>query len=92
MYGDDPRLSKARVEEMEAWLDAAGVDRRGGTNGAPTARLRCFAGRGIGLEAAVDLERDSTVRLVYIFGAGCFFRKFPAVPTHINIDSTYEAY
>lgn len=55
-------LTRLNLEEMEAWLDEAGVDRRSGTGGAPAARLKCFAGRGIGLEATVELERDSTVR------------------------------
>ena len=47
--------SNASLGAMEAWLDEAGVDRRGST------RLRRFAGRGIGLEASRELERDSTV-------------------------------
>lgn len=55
-------LTMLNLEEMEAWLDEAGVDRRSGTGGAPAGRLKCFAGRGIGLEATVKLERDSTVR------------------------------
>lgn len=50
------------LKEMEAWLDEAGIDRRSGTGGAPAGRLKCFGGRGIGLEATVELERDSTVR------------------------------
>lgn len=60
---DDPsRPDEVGLEEMELWLDEAGVDRRGGGKGTPSAKLRRFPGRGIGLEAAVDLERDSTVR------------------------------
>lgn len=55
-------LTQLNLEEMEAWLDEAGVDRRSGTGGAPAGRLKCFAERGIGLEATVELERDSTVR------------------------------
>lgn len=55
-------LTKLSLEEMEAWLDEAGVDRGSGTEGAPAVKLKCFEGRGIGLEATVQLERDSTVR------------------------------
>lgn len=44
------------LKAIEAWMDEAGVDRRGST------RLRSFVGRGIGLEACRELERDSTVR------------------------------
>lgn len=59
--GFSEELSRLNLEEMEAWLDEAGIDRRSGTGGAPAGRLKCFAGRGIGLEATVELERDSTV-------------------------------
>lgn len=58
------RASREKLKEMELWLDEAGVDRRGGGGGPPAAILRRFTGKGIGLEAAVDLERDSTVRNV----------------------------
>eukprot|EP00752_Nemacystus_decipiens_P012235 g10844.t1 len=61
MLSDTSQAGEAELEEMERWLDEAGVDRRGGGKGAPSATLRQFPGRGIGLEAAVDLERDSTV-------------------------------
>lgn len=47
---------------MELWLDEVGVDRRGGGCGPPAARLTSVSGKGIGLTAAVELERDSTVR------------------------------
>lgn len=47
---------KTSLKAFEAWMDEAGVDRRGST------RLRRFVGRGIGLEACRELERDSTVR------------------------------
>lgn len=60
--GDPSRPGELELEEMELWLDEAGVDRRGGGKGTPSAKLQRFSGRGIGLEAAVDLERDSTVR------------------------------
>lgn len=53
-----------KLEEMEQWLDESGVDRRGGGSGPPSARLRRFSGKGVGLEAGVELERDSTVRRV----------------------------
>ena len=59
--GDSSRSGEAELEEMGRWLDETGVDRRGGEKGTPSAKLRRFSGRGIGLEAAVDLERDSTV-------------------------------
>lgn len=52
----DGRLSHEKLEALEAWLDEAGVDRCGSTT------LECFSGRGVGLRAAVELERDSTVR------------------------------
>ena len=55
------RSSGVRLEETELWLDEIGVDRCGGGTGTPTAKLRRFRGRGIGLEAVVELERDSTV-------------------------------
>lgn len=51
-----------KLEQMETWLDKSGVDRRGGGSGPLAARLRRFSGKGIGLEAGVELERDSTVR------------------------------
>ncbi len=56
------RSSESKLEEMELWLDEIGVDRHDGKVGTPTAKLRRFQGRGIGLEANVELERDSTVR------------------------------
>lgn len=60
--GDPSPSGELGLEEMELWLDETGVDRRGGGKGTPSAKLRRFSGRGIGLEVAVDLERDSTVR------------------------------
>lgn len=59
---DPSRSGEVDLEDMELWLDETGVDRRGDGEGIPSAKLRRFSGRGIGLEAAVDLERDSTVR------------------------------
>ncbi|CAM9109403.1 unnamed protein product [Hapterophycus canaliculatus] len=50
--------------EMERWLDEIGVDRGGRMGVPPAAKLGRFPGRGIGLEAAVKLERDSTVASV----------------------------
>ncbi|CAN0516254.1 unnamed protein product [Ectocarpus sp. 12 AP-2014] len=58
---ESPRSSKSSLKEMELWLDEVGVDRRGGGCGPPAARLTSVSGRGIGLTAAVELERDSTV-------------------------------
>lgn len=58
----EPRPGEMELEDMELWLDEIGVDRGGDGKGTPSAKLRRFSGRGIGLEAAVDLERDSTVR------------------------------
>lgn len=59
---DPSRSGEVELEEMELWLDETGIDRRGGGKVSPSAKLRRFPGRGIGLEAAVDLQRDSTVR------------------------------
>ncbi|CAM9292438.1 unnamed protein product [Ectocarpus sp. 8 AP-2014] len=58
---ESPRSSKSSLEEIELWLDEVGVDRRGGGCGPPAARLTSVSGKGIGLTAAVELERDSTV-------------------------------
>lgn len=60
----ESRASESKLLEMEAWLDTIGVDRRGGTSGPPATRLKSFAGKGIGLEATLEIERDSTVRVV----------------------------
>lgn len=65
--GIGSRCSKGKLEKMEAWLDASGVDRRGGRGGPPAVQLRYFGRRGLGLEAAIELERDSTVRNVGSF-------------------------
>lgn len=65
--GDLSRSGEAGLEGVERWLDETGVDRRGGGKGTPSARLRRFSGRGVGLEAAVDLERDSTVSESLVF-------------------------
>lgn len=54
-------VNEAKLEEMERWLDKIGVD-RGSDERGPAVRLKSFAERGVGLEAAVELERDSTVR------------------------------
>lgn len=54
-------VNEAKLEELEKWLDKIGVD-RGSDERGPAVRLKSFAERGVGLEAAVDLERDSTVR------------------------------
>lgn len=59
---ESPRSSRSNLKEMELWLDEVGVDRRGGGCGPPAARLTSVSGKGIGLTAAVELERDSTVR------------------------------
>eukprot|EP00903_Cladosiphon_okamuranus_P013339 g12432.t1 len=59
--GGPSRSGDLELEEMELWLDEIGVDRRGGRKGTPSAKLGRFPGRGIGLEAAMGLERDSTV-------------------------------
>ncbi|CAM9730479.1 unnamed protein product [Ectocarpus fasciculatus] len=58
---ESPRSSKPSLKEMELWLDEVGVDRRGDGCGPPAARLASVSGKGIGLTAAVELERDSTV-------------------------------
>ncbi|CAM9258124.1 unnamed protein product [Ectocarpus sp. 6 AP-2014] len=58
---ESPRSSKSSLKEIELWLDEVGVDRRGGGCGPPAARLTSVSGKGIGLTASVELERDSTV-------------------------------
>ncbi|CAN0134739.1 unnamed protein product [Ascophyllum nodosum] len=74
--------SNASLGAMEAWLDEAGVDRRGST------RLRRFAGRGIGLEASRELERDSTVASIPL---SCCLSSDPADAPHGSLRALAHA-
>ncbi|CAM9722641.1 unnamed protein product [Scytosiphon promiscuus] len=58
---DASQSSLCTLAKMERWFDDIGVDRGGGLTAPSAVRLGRFPGRGIGLEAAVELERDSTV-------------------------------